>query len=79
MTLILQHPFTLIVAGHSACGKSTFVIRVLECREQLCDTVYETIVWCHSENNAPLHLKNVSFLKGEPEFENPENFPTLIV
>ena len=78
MTLKLQHPFTLIVAGPSSCGKSTFVIRLLECRKQLCD-VFTNIVWCHSENNAPLHLKNVTFVKGVHEFENPENLPTLIV
>ena len=79
MTLKLQHPFTLIVAGPSCCGKSTFVIRLLECREQLCDIVFENIVWCHSENNAPHQLKNVSFVKGVPDFQNPENVPTLIV
>ena len=78
MTLKLQYPFTLIVAGPISCGKSTLVIRLIDCREQLCD-VYDNIVWCHSENNAPHHLKNVSFVKGEPDFENPENVPTLIV
>jgi len=79
MILKLQHPFTLIVAGPSSCGKSTFVIRLLDCREQLCDTEFKNIVWCHSENNAPHHLKNVSFVKDVPDFENPENVPTLIV
>lgn len=79
MTLKLQHPFTLIVAGPSSCGKSTFVIRLLQCREQLCDTVYDNIVWCHSENNAPHHLKDVSFVKGVPNFDNPKHVPTLIV
>jgi septin family protein len=78
MTLKLQHPFTLIVAGPSSSGKSTFAITLLECREQLCD-VFENIVWCHSENNAPHHLKNVTFVKGVPDFENPENVRTLIV
>jgi len=78
MTLKLQRPFTLIVAGPSSCGKSTFVIRLLECREQLCD-VFKNIVWFHSENNAPHHLKNVTFVKGVPDFENPQNVPTLIV
>ena len=76
MTLKLQHPITLIVAGPSSCGKSTFVIRLLECREQLCDIVHQNIVWCHSENNAPHHLKNVSFVKGVPDLENPENVAT---
>ena len=31
-----------------------------------------------SENNALNHLQNVSFVKGAPEFEKPENVPTLI-
>jgi hypothetical protein len=79
MTLKLQHPFTLIVAGPNSCSKSTFLIRLLECREQLCDVVFENIVWCHSENNAPHHLKKVTFVEGVPDFQNPENIPTLIV
>ena len=79
MTLKLQHPFTLIVAGPSSCGKSTFVIRLLEYKEQLSDIVFKNIVLCHSEDNAPHHLKDVSFVKGVPDFENPENVPTLIV
>jgi hypothetical protein len=41
--------------------------------------VYKNIVWCHSENNAPHHLKDVSFVKGVPDFDNPEHLPTLIV
>jgi len=36
-------------------------------------------VWCRSENNAPHHLKKLSFIKGVPDFENPENIPTLTV
>ena len=77
--LKFQHPFTLIAAGPSSCGKSTSVIRLLECREQLCDIVFENIVWCHSENNATHHPKNASFVKVVPEFDNPENVPTPIV
>jgi len=79
MTLKLKHPFTLIVAGPCSCGKSNFVIRLLECTEQLCDNAFENIVCCHSENNALHHFKSVSFVKGVLDFENPENIPTLIV
>ena len=79
MTLKLQHSFTLIVAGPCSCGKITFVIRLLECRVQLCDIVFGNIVWCHSENNAPHYLKNVSFIKVILDFENTENIPTLTV
>jgi hypothetical protein len=44
-----------------------------------CDIAFKNIVWCHSDNNAQHHLQNVSFVKGVPEFENPDNVPTLIV
>jgi len=54
----LQHPFTLIVANPSSCGKSNFVVRLLECMRHLRDNVFENVVWYHSENNAPHHLKN---------------------
>jgi len=33
----------------------------------------------HSENNAPHHLQNVSFVIGVQEFRNPANVPILIV
>ena len=47
MTLKLQHPFTLIVAGPSCCGKSTFVIRLLELKISSGVTVKTTprITW----------------------------------
>jgi hypothetical protein len=41
--------------------------------------VFKNIVWCHSENNAPHHLRNVTFVKGVPDFKNPENVHKLIV
>jgi hypothetical protein len=79
MTLKLKHPFTLIVGGQKACGKSIFVIKLIEGRKQLCDTVYKIVVWRHSENNAPHDLKDVSFVKGFLDFDNTEYVPTLIV
>jgi ABC-type phosphate transport system ATPase subunit len=79
MTFKLQHPFTLIVAGPSGCGKSTFVTKFIECRDKVCDISFEKIVWCHSEDNAPTQLQNVSFFVGVPDFENPELKPTLSV
>jgi hypothetical protein len=41
--------------------------------------VFKNIVWCRSENNAPHHLKEVSSVKGVPDFENPDHVPTLIL
>ena len=52
---------------------------MLEHKEQLCDIVFKNIVCLHSESNALYHLKDVSFVKGVPDFEIPENVPPLIV
>ena len=41
--------------------------------------MFENIVLCHSENNAPDRLKNFSFVKVLPEFDNHENVLTLIL
>lgn len=41
--------------------------------------MFKNMVWCRSENNAPHCLKNVSFVKGVRDFEDPENVPTIIV
>ena len=79
MTPMLQHPFTLIVEEPSGCDKSTFVIWILECREQLCNIAFKNIVRGQSEKNTPQHLQNVSTFKGVPELENPETVHTNIV
>jgi hypothetical protein len=41
--------------------------------------VFQKIVWSPHENNAPRQLKNVTFIKGVPEFEKTENVPSLTV
>ena len=63
MTVNIQHPLALIVAGRNAYGKSTFVIRMLKCREQLCDTVYKNIVWYYSEKTHRITCKTFHLLK----------------
>jgi hypothetical protein len=36
--------------------------------------VFENIVWCHNENKATNHLKNFTFVKGAPDFDNPKTY-----
>jgi len=38
-------------------------MRLLACREPLCEIMFENIVWYYSENNAPHHLKKFHLLK----------------
>ena len=79
MTFNMQYSFTLIVVGPGSCGKYTFVIRLLECKDLLGNIVFANILWWHSENNAPQHLKNVSLVIGVPDVENPEHVPTIML
>ena len=79
MSFKLEHTFTLILPRPSSCGTSTYVIRIIECRELFCNIVFENIVWCHSENNAPHLLTNVLFVKVVPGIENSEKVPKLLV
>jgi len=51
----------------------------LEYTEQVCDIEFINTVWFRNGKNVPHHFQNISFVKGVPEFENPENVPTLIV
>jgi len=46
-------------------------------QKELCDISFENIVCCHSEKNASHHWNIVLFVKGVPDFENPENILTL--
>jgi len=70
---------TLILTGPSICGKTTLVIGLLQCREQLCNIAIGNTVRCHSENNATHYLKNLSFIEEVPDIQNPENIPILLV
>ena len=52
--MVWTHPFTMLVAGPSASGKSTFVARVLENLDTLIpDTKFDRIVWCSGSDYRP--------------------------
>ncbi len=49
MDVRLKHPFTAIVAGPTGCGKSTFVKRLIDHKEEMIVPVPECIVWHYGE------------------------------
>jgi GTPase SAR1 family protein len=83
-----EHPFTLILAGPTGSGKSTFVIRLLQNLASVCteQKFAGGIIWCYSEKTAiptqqlaALH-KKITYHEGVPvNFENAEGKPTLII
>jgi hypothetical protein len=74
-----------MVSGPSGSGKSSFIVRFLECIDAMCDTKFESVTWCYAIWQ-PLysHLHdtlNITFHKGIPEFNENRTHtrPTLII
>jgi len=83
MTCKLQHPSTAVVAGPTGCGKSAWVLRVVDNATEMIEPPPNRIYYCYGEyqpilNNYP----QVTFHKGLPELSD-EVFdgrqPTLMI
>ena len=73
----LKCPFSMIVAGSSQCGKTTFCLELLKQRDDLLDTKIDKIIWISGRANARdnvienLSTSHVMFLDALPEnFDN---------
>ena len=66
-----KHPFTCIISGPSSCGKSTFIMKVLQ-DLTLIDPKPENVYYCYAERQPMYnHLKgNIEFIEGLMNFEN---------
>jgi len=83
MSCKLDHPFTAVVAGPTGCGKSAWVLRLIDNAREMIDPPPARIYYCYGEfqpmfNNYP----QVHFHEGLPELSD-EVFdgrePTLLV
>ena len=82
-----KHPFTCILAGPSASGKSSFCIKFLQNLDSCTEEDFEGgIIWCYSEKTAvPTSQlaalgKKISFYEAVPEnFANAQGNPCLII
>ena len=70
----LQHPFNMIVAGPSQCGKSTFVLNLLKQSERLISCNYDYIVVFSGSTETlfqqlvgTLPNTNIKFVQGLPD------------
>ena len=67
--MVWTHPFTMLIAGPTGSGKSTFVKRVLERMSTLIpDTKFDKIVWCTGSNYTPMihGIPNLKVQRGIP-------------
>lgn len=66
----LKTPFSLIIAGPSNCGKTSFVINLLKNSQRLLDNQFDYIIWFYGETfprDDYLRYKNVMFYQGLPD------------
>lgn len=86
MLIKLKHPFSLLLAGPSSCGKSTFVCNLLSDIANNIDFPIKKIHWCYSEENARPNINckekgfQILYHIGIPEsFSNENNEPLLVI
>ena len=83
------HPFTMLVAGPTGCGKSTFLAKLLEQSQLRIRPPPYRVIWCYKRWQ-PLYTKmqetipGIEFVQGLPSGIQDEDFldnryPTLIV
>ena len=66
----LKHPFTGIIAGPTACGKSTFVKNLITNVDNMIDPPPEHIVWYYGEWQPMYELiPRVEFVEGLPNIK----------
>lgn len=81
MTLPFQHPFSAVVAGPSSCGKTCWVEKLLQHRQELIIPPPKKVFYCYTEWQ-PLYdrVKGVEFRKGLLDVEEIDtSVPNLIV
>lgn len=63
----LQHPFTMVIAGPTGCGKSYFVRDLLSAKGEMFSIIPDKVVWFYGIYQ-PLYdeIENVTFVEGLP-------------
>jgi hypothetical protein len=74
----LTHPFTMIIAGPTGCGKTVFTNKLLD--SDLFSVEFSEIIWCYSEiGSLGTRNPNITYIEGLPSEETLDGTPKLIV
>lgn len=77
--LPFQHPCTIMVSGPSKSGKTTFINKLLQFKDQMFSTKFKEIVWCYGAVVPYLSVENVRFHEGIPSLETFEIQPNSLI
>lgn len=74
------HPFTIMVCGPSSCGKTTFVLKLLDSLPNVCNiSKFCHVVWCHGGGTIPKCPQITRVHEGVPEVEDMDGQPQLYI
>lgn len=75
-----HHPFSMIIAGPSMSGKTTFLKNLLDRRNEMFNVKFKKIMWCYAETNAKPNVAGVTYHKGMiNNYSNERDEETLII
>jgi hypothetical protein len=80
MPIQLEHPFTMIVAGPTSCGKTVFTTKLVQ-SNQFDGQEFDEIVWCYSESGSVENnrMEDVIYNEGVPSNDMFDGRPKLLV
>ena len=88
-SFILQHPFTMMLAGPTGSGKTYWMKQLLERARIMIKPRPERIIWCYKRwqpmfDEMKQTIKNIFFVQGIPEDMNSDSFidtryPSMII
>jgi hypothetical protein len=70
MDLRFRHPFTAIIAGPTACGKTVFTKTFIDNLSAMCDTAFAKIIWYYDEMQPTYDGENVEYIHGLPDMNS---------
>ena len=72
-------PFRLLVAGSSACGKSTFILKLLQNQKYFFNVNFDTVLYCYPSQGMTENRSNYvkSLQSIFPHLETNENIPDI--
>lgn len=78
--MMLVHPFTMVLAGGSGAGKSSFAKRLLKNLPEMTEPPVQEVIWSYSEwQDGYADMCNVTFVEGLPNIQEKYDKPTLLI
>ena len=81
---VFKHPFTMLVAGPTSCGKTTWIRNMLEQASWIINPTPYKIIWFYKRwqpmyTEMQRNIPNIEFIEGIQTVSNDVRFPSLYI